>query len=894
MLGHIPIPTIAHDEAVLPNQPFFAWVRSHSTLLITLIEAIVGTVGGMAAFVYYVRKGSEGTAESDWLKPEKLSLVVDYAHILFIVIAILALIRVLNDNDRGHYRVGLVYTRVFDPNARELPPEFSEKLKNSKDRLKDFKKYFLWFWLSMFLLYVSFAFEHTYNLVASNQTSPAAAVQTQFYQDLLGSLKTNKSDWTGWLNPNQNSFKPADGVISFKDWRSRIPSGESITIAKLFEGFGFRWLNFALNNISILFIFWCYTVLYLPEKDKTRSRTHFWWSVSIVIGLSAVFPVILIIGKPIMDATDRNAYVAVFDALSGTLNALVFALLIARVDSKLIGLRSWLICILYSYAAIQPLFVVFGQDTEVLKRMMVSVLIFVLVSKIYFFLIIMYALQTGRMLNYLFCFPYLNEKVDAKKRELNEPPISQSAITWLCNALGVLALVYFLGSLITYAGELGGLRRFLRFLPRTLINYGYAFFHPPDTYIDGAQYVFVASAAIAILLIRFRSSMQHRVYDLAKSIFPDEAFETADKGNGLPRQVKRFQSYFVEFWAVTLPLYAVLWVKHQGWAIPMNFEANRFNSLVQVLWNPFLTFMLGTLNLLLIFWCFVILQSPVHEAPSSPAAAREGNAEKQRQVTNEARQKLLIHYSAFVVTMIIAAFLLLLFPVGGMRFNPSNLTDYATIFEGLTGILSAVALSLLIARLDSKLIDLPTSVIYILFAYAAIQPLLVIFEQNGAVFRNIEAATLTSALLLKICFFLIIFQVLRNGDLLTYLVCFPILHRRVDSIFDNQFEIRIARESAGVYSFSIWKKNHLVYLPGRLSKNRTMCDRKVKTIRKLMKDSASYKPDEVAGTHWLKIIDPKKPKETLCESIALRSLEDAERLKTESIDKIPYCKYDRS
>jgi hypothetical protein len=505
--------------------------------------------------------------------------------------------------------------------------------------------------------------------------------------------------------------------------------------------------------------------------------------------------------------------------------------------------------------------VVFGQDTEVLKRMMVSVLIFVLVSKIYFFLIIIYALQTGRMLNYLFCFPYLNDKVDEEKRKLNVTPVVQSAITSICNALGIFALLYFLGSLISYAGELGSLNTFFRFLPRNLILHAYDFFHPRDKYIDVAQYAFVLSAAIATLLLRFGDSMQDRASLLAKSIFPGVTLpETTDKAPGTPRQLKRFQSYFVEFWAVTLPLYAVLWVKHQGWATPMNFEANQFISLVQVLWNPFFTFMFGTLNLLLIFWCFVILQSPAHEVPSALAAAKGGgDAEKHLHVAYEARQKLLIHYSAFVVTMIIAAFLLLLFPVGGMRFNASNLTDYATIFEGLTGILSAVALSLLIARLDSKLIDLPTSVIYILFGYAAIQPLLVVFEQNGAVFRNIEAATLTSALLLKICFFLIIFQVLRKGDLLTYLVCFPILHRRVDSIFDNQFEIRIARE-CGTYSFSIWKKNHLVYLPAGFSKKRSTCDRKIKTIRRLMKDGPSYMPDEVAGTHWLKIINPRNRK----------------------------------
>src|SRR5947207_1891713 len=155
-MNHIPIPTIAHDESVLPNQPFFSWVKSHSTLLITLIEATIGMVGGLAAFVYYVSKGAEQTSESEWLKPERVSVVVDYAHILFIVIAIIALIRVLNINDHGQYRVGLVYKRIFEddqPQDDKLPREHYQRLKTGKERLKKFKKYFLWFWLSMFCLY---------------------------------------------------------------------------------------------------------------------------------------------------------------------------------------------------------------------------------------------------------------------------------------------------------------------------------------------------------------------------------------------------------------------------------------------------------------------------------------------------------------------------------------------------------------------------------------------------------------------------------------------------------------------------------------------------------------------------------------------------------------------
>lgn len=106
-------------------------------------------------------------------------------------------------------------------------------------------------------------------------------------------------------------------------------------------------------------------------------------------------------------------YFVVFDAASGILNALVAAMLIARLDSKLIGLRSWLILTLYSYSAVQPLFAVFERQEPVFQEIQTFVLIAVFLSKVYLFLIIYYALQTGRLLNYVYCFPILNRLIDA-------------------------------------------------------------------------------------------------------------------------------------------------------------------------------------------------------------------------------------------------------------------------------------------------------------------------------------------------------------------------------------------------------------------------------------------------------------------------------------------------
>ena len=55
-----------------------------------------------------------------------------------------------------------------------------------------------------------------------------------------------------------------------------------------------------------------------------------------------------------------------------------------------------------------------------------------------------------------------------------------------------------------------------------------------------------------------------------------------------------------------------------------------------------------------------------------------------------------------------AAFPLLLFMIGGPTLTPAKMQEYATVFDGITGTLSAIVMALLIARADSKLSDYPT------------------------------------------------------------------------------------------------------------------------------------------------------------------------------------------
>ena len=216
---------------------------------------------------------------------------------------------------------------------------------------------------------------------------------------------------------------------------------------------------------------------------------------------------------------------------------------------------------------------------------------------------------------------------------------------------------------------------------------------------------------------------------------------------------------------------------------------------------------------------------------------------------------------------------------------------YTIVFNGISGTLNAVALALLIARLDSKLFDISSFLIFVLLTYAGIQPLFVIFEGRANLFVDLQTLVVFSALLFKLCFFLILMDTWRTGTMRTYLLCFPQINKRIDSIFENQFEFKTSRERERGFNLSILKKNALVYSTDLAFDSRSDCDERAKTLRQLMRDCDNYGFREVAGTHWVVVNDENN---ALCESIPLRSRDEAEKLVKESVDKVPYCKYNRS
>lgn len=442
MSEHLRIPQFEHNEPSLPNQPFFSWLKSHNILFIGQILAILAFIGSLAGSIYYILGIGK---DQSWLTLKLIRLVIDFAHIFIISIFIGSLYSVLDKNDQGSYRISLVYERIFNKKLK------ASLLKKGKKLLKSFKVSFLLFWFAMLALYVSFTIHHGFQPETKRLDVQEIFPQIQNFKQLANDLKENEPitdnlkasfdtkivetktlldkvpESTG-LNEILDDIKNqgtkddiTNSINKFQNAVIDISKGKNKVANKPYEAFQillFPFFTFALNNLSLMFVFWCFTILCFPSFDRKsiRKQTLFKnFSFLIVLLFTASFPLLIFLAKTSDGYTtiDLIAYNTAFNAISGALNAVVLALLIARLDSKLIGLHSFFISVLYVYAAVQPLFVAFEQPEKVFEVIMTFVLIFVFIFKIYFFYIIVYSLQTGRLLNYFLCFPTLAKRVDS-------------------------------------------------------------------------------------------------------------------------------------------------------------------------------------------------------------------------------------------------------------------------------------------------------------------------------------------------------------------------------------------------------------------------------------------------------------------------------------------------
>jgi hypothetical protein len=1016
-MTHTNLPAIASESVSLPNQPFFAWLRTQTALFVGQLLALIGAVGSIVALAYYV--GGLHVPPS-FLTPPAISTTVIYSHLVFLTIFIIALIKGLDDNQRGVYRASRVYDRLIEDNfaSGSLTDKGREELvDHSVKQVGIFKLWFLLFWCAMLFLYIVFTIETKYG---------------------------------SFFRPN-----PFEDVV---EYHSLI----------------FPFLTFLANNLSMFFIFGCFVALYLPagRKDATqlsglqaidekkrlmdqaaehRSRQAKlrWWFGILLTLFTVSYPVIYWLRPLKLTIDNWSSYPAIFNALSGMLNAVVVALLIARLDSKLIGLPPYLISILYFYSGIQPMFVVFEQQLDEFDAIRAVVLVVVFIFKLYFFLIIFYSLQNGRLLNYFYCSPLLNQHVRAKpddliedrpskRNEANGKRVAQApsskrrrrkkkhreskesrhtlnktreilheptaklkspATRWraewpliVSKLLGWIGITYFVISLLYYA------KSFCSNEHWSILCHEEPFLFSPDLKL----LLIYAHLPLLLIVIAFLIWVKERHAFADTNSNDGPKTKRQDSPPDAKSRLRQFQRFFLIFWCVMFVFYVAYAFKQsqdpsiiggqinkveagddsssshdpqapeekisvlcsydervaqrlerqlrEGWT-PLAVFSGEKEPINQRLWTEskekqwapialsssvpcasiviearfrkteknielaqelfaerdldpqfllvqppaedenkqaqardsawivgysVITFLLNNLMVLFVFLCFLVLYLSVED--------RHGSR-KYRSLRN---------YAILVCLLITIATPLPLFSLEKYTMTIANPAVATTVIAAVGGVLNAVAFALLFARLDSRLIRLPSSVITILYAYAALQPLFVVFERGTPVFRAIETSALGAAFIFKISFVLVIFHALRSKSIEYHLEKFPLLNSRVNSIFDNQFEIRVYKAEKQ-FKYSIFKEDAELFRAIEPCDTREACDTAITDLLALMKDKDNYdKPAPIQGTHWVQIMNKKESDEPLCESKDLNSKDVVEDIIAECVEKVPYCKYSRS
>ncbi|HXB43613.1 MAG TPA: hypothetical protein VNV85_06130 [Puia sp.] len=409
----MPVTPPEHNGNNTNSESFGEWAVGQVPFLVT---QLISLLLALSTFIYYVTHGEEKLAElANFNIVESILFCFNLAFCIFCVIKLQA---IYPDNSKGEFNAKRLFNHTFQANLSET--EHNKRRKQSAYLLKRFKFYFLCFWIVMVALYAVFAVEtfsaHREEPPKGRMVKEEKTIESTY---LLSDEKKNIFEIT--QTKKHSLLKFGDSVdLSHPDMEIPRVSEQSEYHTWL-QALQAKWdgmLTYWLNTISIMFILWCFSIMAVRAQHPSSLRklpTIIRLSPFLTFLLVALYPSCLgfVSHNGVFYEESLNNYTVLFDALSGVINAVVFALFIARLDSKFVSLPSNLIGLLYLYSAIQPLFMVFDSPGFVNETIKVCVLLLVFVLKIYFFFIITYAIQEGKIFAYLYCFGTLNERVEA-------------------------------------------------------------------------------------------------------------------------------------------------------------------------------------------------------------------------------------------------------------------------------------------------------------------------------------------------------------------------------------------------------------------------------------------------------------------------------------------------
>lgn len=452
---HVPIEPqiVIRDEKL--NESFSKWARSQVPFIIT---QVVSLLLACAMFIYYVKDSEEKISEL--ISIQQAESLMYCLNLIFCIFCVIKLLSIYSDNSTGEFIARKIFKRVFQTDMTH--GEHRKRRKQSMFLLKSFKLYFLMFWIVMVALYATFTVNSFIpNTYSENKDRELIRQESETVDYFLV-----KKDEQQKESIERTSTKNEEDYFQDSTMGDKLHHvDKNITIYmhpidSWTKALTYKWeamLTYCLNTISIMFILWCFIVIAIRAQKPTDFRRK-----PLLIYLSLFFTVILTALYPTcIGLLPRNFhnyyyqqslinYSVCLDAISGVVNAVVFALFIARLDSKFIGLPSNLIGLLYLYSAVQPLFLVFDLPGLVNEAIKVSVLVTVFILKIYFFFIITYALQKGKIFIYLYCFGTVNDRVESIMK--NEYAIKLREEDKVEN--GKYRYDIYLGEFIMFKGEI--------------------------------------------------------------------------------------------------------------------------------------------------------------------------------------------------------------------------------------------------------------------------------------------------------------------------------------------------------------------------------------------------------------------------------------------------------
>lgn len=342
---------------------FSGWLNRNTSFFYTQFIAFLGFIGVVLEVILHLKD-----VFKDGVAPVYRDSIIGIFLLqqLFIIVVIFILNRKSFSGTIHIGRYEIYHKRILNSTLTNPEKEAAKMVSRLNTRI--FGRYWFLFWKWIFLLYILLFARYI--------------IGDSLNQYTLYTISANV------LETFLNSFSMVYVFICFLLLQSPINSldyNPDSVIDKMIGFFNNRDLSLAVvKGFSIVHLFSLTTYLLLKNRLQ--------WTIDADI------------------LADLNNFNMLFKASSGIFNCVALALLIARLDSKIINVPSNLISVLILYAAVQPLYAYFDDPKELFVVMCVSA--FTLACKVYFYLIVAFIIKTGRLGDLFMTFPMIKMMVE--------------------------------------------------------------------------------------------------------------------------------------------------------------------------------------------------------------------------------------------------------------------------------------------------------------------------------------------------------------------------------------------------------------------------------------------------------------------------------------------------